>query len=83
MKEEIVIRDDSIRLGQLLKLAGVVETGGEGKQRIQAGEVKVNGLIETKRGRQLFDGDEVELAGKVLKVVRKENPLQPAFRASR
>lgn len=73
VKQEIVIRDASIRLGQLLKLAGMAESGGEAKQIIQAGEVKVNGLIETKRGRQLFPGDVVELSGRLAIVRKKED----------
>lgn len=73
MKREIVIKDASIRLGQLLKLAGMAGTGGEAKQIIQAGEVKVNGLVETKRGRQLIAGDEVQLAGRLVVVRGKKD----------
>lgn len=65
------MRDEVIRLGQFLKLAGVVETGGEGKLRIQEGEAKVNGQVETRRGRQLVPGDLVEFAGEILEVVVK------------
>lgn len=54
---------ESIRLDQFLKLAGAVETGGHAKQVIQAGEVSVNGIVETRRRRQLKDGDKVEYAG--------------------
>lgn len=64
--EEIVIRDQTIRLGQLLKLASVVATGGEAKARIQKGEVLVNGAIETRRGTQLRVGDLVEVDGQCL-----------------
>lgn len=73
VKREIVIRDASIRLGQLLKLAGMAESGGEAKQIIQAGEVKVNGQVETKRGRQLIAGDAVELSGRMVIVRKKED----------
>ena len=66
------MRDGVIRLGQLLKLAGVVETGGEGKLRIQEGEARVNGEVETRRGRQLVPGDVVEFGGEVLEIVVKE-----------
>ena len=52
--------DDTIRLDQLLKLHGLVETGGHAKQVIQAGEVRVNGQTETRRGRKLRPGDLVE-----------------------
>ncbi|MDD5759287.1 MAG: RNA-binding S4 domain-containing protein [Desulfobulbaceae bacterium] len=61
--EKISIRDQSIRLGQFLKLAAVVSTGGEAKARIQSGEVKVNGTVELRRGAQLHVGDRVEIAG--------------------
>lgn len=65
----VAVRDEVIRLGQFLKLAGVVETGGEAKARIQEGEAKVNGEVETRRGRQLVPGDLVEFAGEILEVV--------------
>ena len=62
--EKITIRDHSIRLGQFLKLASVVSTGGEAKARIQAGEAKVNGDVELRRGAQLHAGDRVDVAGR-------------------
>jgi len=65
---EIAIHGDVIRLGQLLKLADLVETGGEGKELIADGEVRVNGEVETRRGRQLRDGDIVELDGERIRV---------------
>ncbi|MFA7348040.1 MAG: RNA-binding S4 domain-containing protein [Desulfurivibrionaceae bacterium] len=68
-RQQVPVRDGAIRLGQFLKLAGVVETGGEGKLRIQEGEAKVNGEVETRRGRQLVAGDLVEFAGEILEVV--------------
>jgi len=70
-RQQVAVRDGVIRLGQLLKLAGVVETGGEGKLRIQEGEAKVNGEVETRRGRQLVPGDVVEFGGEVLEIVVK------------
>jgi len=54
---------DTIRLDQFLKLTGSVPTGGHAKQAIQAGEVRVNGAVETRRRCQLRDGDHVEFAG--------------------
>lgn len=62
------IRGDTIRLGQLLKLAGIVDSGGEAKELLAAGEVRVNGEVETRRGRQLVDGDEVSAAGETVRV---------------
>lgn len=56
--------DEFIKLDQFLKWQGLVGTGGEAKQRIQAGAVRVNGRVETRRGRKLIDGDRVTVAGK-------------------
>jgi len=66
---EIPIETETIRLGQLLKLANVVESGSEAKARVQGGEVKVNGMVETRRGRQLRAGDRVEFGSQQLVVV--------------
>ena len=57
------ISGEVIRLGQLLKLADLVDNGAEAKDAIAAGEVSVNGEVETRRGRQLRVGDEVWRAG--------------------
>ena len=54
---------EPIRLDQYLKWQGLVFTGGEAKQRIQGGEVRVNGFQETQRGRKLKPGDRVEIDG--------------------
>lgn len=59
---EVVVEDDAIRLGQLLKLAELVETGSEAKALLATGTVEVNGEQEARRGRQLQDGDEVRTA---------------------
>jgi len=64
----VTIRDDVIRLGQFLKLAGVLDTGGEMKSRIAEGEVQVNGEVETRRGRQLRRGDIVTVDGDQIRV---------------
>jgi ribosome-associated protein len=66
--KEIAISTETIRLGQLLKVTGLVGTGGEAKLRIREGEAKVNGEVEVRRGRQLRPGDVVEFGGEVLKV---------------
>ncbi|WP_246209948.1 RNA-binding S4 domain-containing protein [Nocardioides piscis] len=66
---DVPIRDESIRLGQFLKLANLVESGAEAKPVIADGQVKVNGEVETRRGRQLVVGDEVDLAGQSARVV--------------
>ncbi|MBX5468344.1 MAG: RNA-binding S4 domain-containing protein [Thermoleophilaceae bacterium] len=67
---EVAIRGEAIRLGQLLKLAGVVEAGGEAKAFLAHEQVLVNGERETRRGRHLRPGDVVEAAGERLVVVR-------------
>ena len=68
--EEIVLRDDFIKLGQALKAAGLVESGVEAKIVIQNGEVKVNGVTETQRGKKLYDGDIVTFDWDELKIVK-------------
>ena len=66
---EVSITGDSIRLGQLLKLADAVDGGGDVKQLLATGEVTVNGEVETRRGRQLLRGDEVSTRAEDLRVV--------------
>lgn len=61
--EEVRIRDDHIKLGQALKLAGLVESGVDAKFVIQDGQVKVNGQVETQRGKKLVENDEVSFEG--------------------
>ena len=61
--EIIKLRDECIKLGQALKAAGLVESGVDAKEVIVQGLVVVNGEIETRRGRKLYDGDEVEFDG--------------------
>ncbi|WP_241383467.1 RNA-binding S4 domain-containing protein [Rhodococcus sp. CH91] len=60
---DVPIRDESIRLGQFLKLASLIESGAEAKEVIADGLVSVNGEVEERRGRQLKVGDVVEIAG--------------------
>jgi ribosome-associated protein len=69
MSRDVPIRGDMIRLGQLLKLAGVVSAGGELKAFLAATPVLVNGAPDTRRGRQLHPGDVVAVAGEELHVV--------------
>jgi ribosome-associated protein len=69
VEREVPIRDEGIRLGQLLKLAGAVDTGAEVKALLAEGSVLVNGELETRRGRQLAIGDVVEAGGERLRVV--------------
>ena len=64
----VPIRDDSIRLGQLLKLAGVVDDGATAREVVEQGLVTVGGEVETRRGRQVRPGDVVTLGDVVLRV---------------
>jgi ribosome-associated protein len=65
---EVRIRGEVIRLGELLKLAGVVATGGEAKALLASAPVTVNGEPESRRGRQLRAGDEVRVGDEVLRI---------------
>lgn len=67
--QEISIRDDFIKLGQLLKLSGLVESGVDAKYFIQDGLVSVNGEIDTRRGRKIVPGDIIEFDGEKVVVV--------------
>ncbi|MBI8989817.1 MULTISPECIES: RNA-binding S4 domain-containing protein [Corynebacterium] len=60
---DVAIRDDTIKLGQFIKLANLVDTGGAAKEAIAAGEVTVNGEADTRRGRTLRVGDVVTVGG--------------------
>ncbi len=66
--EVIKLRDEFIKLGQALKAAGLVENGVEAKEVIQDGLVKVNGEVDLRRGRKLYDGDLVTFNGEEIKV---------------
>ena len=68
---EIYIKDDFIKLGQAMKLAGLVSEGVEAKMVIQDGEVTVNGETETRRGRKLIEGDVFSWDGNEVQVLKK------------
>ena len=65
---DVPIRDETIRLGQFLKLAGLIDSGAEAKVVIADGLVIVNGEIERRRGRQLRSGDTVTFEGRGARV---------------
>ncbi len=67
---EIKLREEFIKLGQALKAANLVLDGVEAKFVIQDGLVLVNGEVDTRRGRKLYDGDEVVFEGEVIKIVK-------------
>ena len=66
---ELKLKDDFIKLGQALKAAGLVDSGLDAKIVIQDGEVSVNGEVETRRGKKIYDGDVVEFDGETIKIV--------------
>ncbi len=57
-----------ITLQQVLKLANIVESGGQAKYVIQHGEVKVNGVVETRRRKKIYPGDAIEVAGEIYQI---------------
>ena len=67
---EITIRDEFIKLGQALKLAGVVDDGVQAKYVIQEGLVKVNGETDQSRGRKVYAGDVISFQDEEIKVTR-------------
>jgi ribosome-associated protein len=67
-ERDVPIREDTIRLGQLLKLAGLAESGGHARELVQAGAAQVNGEVEVRRGRQLRRGDVVTLGAETVRV---------------
>ena len=73
MVEEFILRDDFIKLGQLLKAAGLVDSGVEAKAVIVDGLVKVNGTVEIQRGKKIHGGDLVEYNGNTIKVVSRQD----------
>lgn len=68
--ETIALREEFIKLGQALKAAGFVDSGVEAKVVIQNGEVKVNGEVDDRRGRKLYDGDVVTYKGQEIKITK-------------
>ena len=71
---DVAIRDESIRLGQFLKLADLVDNGADAKPLLMQGLVVVNGEVETRRGRQLSQGDVVTLHGESVRVTGQDVP---------
>lgn len=68
--ETIKLRDEFIKLGQALKAANLVKDGVEAKYVIQDGEVLVNGEVDTRRGRKLYDGDVLSYQGQEVKIIK-------------
>lgn len=66
---EITIDSEYIKLDQFLKLVDIASTGGHAKFLIQEGLVKVNGEVETRRGKKLRSNDVVEVEGNKIKIL--------------
>lgn len=69
MMREVEIRDESIRLGQLLKLADLIDQGSDARELLIQGVVRVNGEVEVRRGRQVRPGDVVSCGGEDVRVI--------------
>ncbi|NLK99089.1 MAG: RNA-binding S4 domain-containing protein [Clostridiales bacterium] len=67
---QIKLREEYIKLGQAIKAAGLVASGADAKSEILEGNVKVNGQVETQRGKKLHDGDIVEYDGQQIKIIK-------------
>ena len=72
MKKSITIRDEFIKLGQALKLSGEADTGVDAKFMIEEGKVKVNGEVEERRGRKLYNGDIFTVNDSEIEVISKQ-----------
>ena len=68
--KEVEIKTEFIKLDQLLKWAGLAGDGGEARYHILEGNVKVNGEIEKRRGKKIYENDIIELDGEKIKIVR-------------
>ena len=68
LKYLLLLKEEYIKLGQALKAAGLVESGVDAKFAVQDGLVKVNGQVETQRGKKLVEGDIVEYDGNSIKI---------------
>ena len=68
-KIKVEIHTDYIKLDALLKYAGAAETGGQGKEMVTSGEVRVNGELCRMRGKKIRRGDRVQVGGKEIEVI--------------
>jgi ribosome-associated protein len=73
MPDDVTILGEMIRLGQLLKLAGVVHSGADTKALLEEGGVTVNGEPETRRGCQLHHGDVVEVGDEAFRITSRSH----------
>lgn len=71
--EKITIKDEFIKLGQAMKLAGLVDSGLDAKTAIRDGQVKVNGIVETQRGKKIVPGDTFTFEGRTVTVTNEQD----------
>ncbi|QGU01061.1 ribosome-associated protein [Corynebacterium kalinowskii] len=76
---DVGIKDESIKLGQFIKLANLVDTGGAAKEAIAAGQITVNGEVDTRRGKTLRPGDVVCIGDVCAKVVAQDDEEDDYF----
>ena len=67
--EKLIIKTDYILLGQFLKYAGIISNGGQSKMFLAENSVKINGIIDQRRGKELFPGDSVEVLGQKYEIL--------------
>ena len=67
--KEIIINTDTIKLDAFLKWAAIVNMGSEAKMYVQEGKIRLNGNIETQRGKKLIKGDIIEFKGESYKII--------------
>ena len=70
--KKVFVKDGYITLGQLLKLSGAAQTGGQAKFMIADGRIRINGSVVLQRGKKVFPGDIVDIDGKTIIEVEKE-----------
>lgn len=66
--QKLELKDEFIRLGQALKATGLVDSGAQAKTVITQGQVRVNGEVDLRRGRKLYDGDVVSFGGEEVEI---------------
>jgi len=71
----MTVSDNKIKLDQFMKLVGIAQSGGQAKHMVQGGEVLVNDILETRRGRQLSPGDRVTIGSQTFVVDLDQKPL--------
>ncbi len=71
MNKEVLINTDFITLGQFLKYAGIIQNGGQAKAFLAENEVKINEIVDQRRGKKLFENDKIEINGQKYVICKK------------